>query len=504
MTGRTAPGVWALTAMAVMLLSVALLAPQLAPLSAPAPLEGQAVLQPALKRNVYVFLDRFLDRTNATTPAQILAKLDAVDAYFSEVTHGAWTFNWTLFYPTLGQPWYTVNETYAQAGASSDLTPLAEVITQAYDAGVRYPAPGTYPLVTSGLIIHAGNDGAMTANATDIWSVTTGPYCSGLATNPPNAFCLLTAIVAETDPVGVIAHELTHELERFDESGNPMGITLGHSAGALPSGMVPVDWWDPMYQGLRNPTNNASVAPGSEPSEFMAWNRMSLGLLPLSQIAVVGRGQSATVTLNDLEEATSGVQAVRIPVGNDSQSRWYYMVELRKGTSYDAYFPWLTTIFPDRMGMLVYWINVSTYGTPFQIFLMKAHPGDVTAQQALFGNCSAPCASAMSFEDAANAVNVTITATGSSAWVVRVSNAGSSSAAPPAPSGPSPPGTAPSAVTCPGVGCFLGFVNLGSWGLWLNALLVVEVAVGMTAAGIQRKRAKRARGVSGPYSRGEA
>lgn len=489
MATKSAARAGALAALAVLLLvSATLLVPRLYPSAGPGAVQDQAILQPALKRNVYVFLDRFLDRTNTTTPAQILAKLDAVNAYFSEVTHGAWTFNWTLFYPTLGQPWYTVNETYAQAGASSDLTPLADVIMTAYNAGVRYPAPGTYPLVTSGLIIHAGNDGAMTANATDIWSVTTGPYCSGMRTSPPNAFCLLTAIVAETDPVGIIAHELTHELERFDEAGNPMGITLGHSAGALPAGMVPVDWWDPMYQGLRNPTNNASVPPGSEPSEFMAWNRMSLGFLPLSQIAVVNPGQSATVTLNDLEEPTSGIQAIRIPLGNNSQSRWYYVVELRKGISYDAYFPWLTTIFPSRMGLLVYWVNVSATGTPFQIFVMKAHPGDVTAQQALFGNCSAPCVSSLAFRDATNRVNVTIASTGDSAWTVQVSNGGGADAPPPSPSGPSAPGAA-----CPAVSCFLGVVDVGSWGLFLNGTLIVGVGLGLTAMGVRRRKAKRTR-----------
>lgn len=485
-------GIWALTALVVLAVVAAsfgvgqVLAPS--PVGT-IPVQTQAVLQPALKRNVYVFLDQFLDRANTTTPAQIEAKLAAVNAYFSEVTHGAWTFNWTLFYPTLGQPWYTVNETYAQAGASSDLTPLADVVMAAYNAGVRYPAPGTYPLVTSGLIIHAGDDGAMTANATDIWSVTTGPYCSGMQTTPPNAFCLLTAIVAETDPVGVIAHELTHELQRFDENGNPMGITLGHSAGALPAGMVPVDWWDPMYQGLRNPTNNASVPPGSEPSEFMAWNRMSLGFLPLSQIAVVAHGQSASITLNNLEETTSGYQAIRIPLGNNSQSHWYYFVELRKGISYDAYFPWLTTLYPDETGMLVYWVNVSTYGTPFQIFLMKAHPGDVTAQQALFGPCSAPCVPSLTLDDPTDRVNVTITSTGDSAFVVQVNNDASGSSVP---SGPT--GTPPPTAACPALGCFLGVVDVGSWGLVLNVALLAGVSAGVAALGILRRRkGKRSR-----------
>ncbi len=84
--------------------------PPVSPSASASPGAAAAVLQPAIKRNVYVFLDRFPDRTNTTTPAQILARLAAVDAYFSAATNGAWTFNWTLFYPTLGQPWYLVNE----------------------------------------------------------------------------------------------------------------------------------------------------------------------------------------------------------------------------------------------------------------------------------------------------------------------------------------------------------------------------------------------------------
>lgn len=463
----------------------------------PSALGGFSILQPSMKRNVYVFLDQFLDRTNTTTPAEITARLDAVNAYFSAVTNGAWTFNWTLFYPALGSPWYAVNETYAQAGASSNLTPLADVIQQAYDSGVRFPAPQTYPLVPSALIIHAGDDGAMTGNTTDIWSVTTGPYCSGFHTNPPNAFCLLTAIVAETDPVGIIAHELTHELQRFDENGNPMGITLQHSAGSLPPGMLPVDWWDPMYQGLRNPTNNASIAPGTYPSEFMAWNRMSIGFLPLSQIAVVDHGQSATVTLNDLEEPATGDVAIRIPVVNASTYRSYYFVELRKGVSYDAYFPWLTSIYPNRIGLLVYWINVTQYGQPWQVFLMKAHTTDVTAQQALYGPCSSPCVSAMSFTNATTSVSLTITSTSSSAFVVQVTNAGSGSPSPvPNPGGSPPSGpttSPPPASTCPSGGCFLGFVDLGSDGWLLNAAIVAGLFVVGIAMVVRRYRRVRAR-----------
>lgn len=476
-----------MAALAVALLAAPVLAWGARPATAPpSALAETTILQPSLKRSVYVFLDRFTDRGNTTTPAEITARLDAVNAYFSAVTDGAWTFNWTLFYPALGQPWYMVNETYAQAASSSNLTPLADVVMAAYDSGVRFPAPGTYPLVPSALIIHAGDDGAMTGNTTDLWSVTTGPYCSGFRTSPPNAFCLLTAIVAETDPVGVIAHELTHELQRFDEYGDPMGITLQHSSGALPSGMVPVDWWDPMYQGLRNPTNNASIAPGTYPSEFMAWDRMSLGFLPLSQIAVVDRGRSATVTVNDLEEPTTGDVAIRIPVVNTTAYHAYYVVELRKGVSYDAYFPWLTSIYPDRTGLLVYWINVTQYGQPWQVFLIKAHATDINAQQALFGPCSAPCTASMVFADAANRVNVTIASTSSSAFVVRVNNAVSGSSIPGG-SNPTPPSG------CTGPTCFLGSGQIGDWGVLVAAILIAGTCAIATTTVVRRRRARRAR-----------
>lgn len=493
--------VWALGALvvaALVLAAVGTIQPPAPPAAGPSHALDASVAQPALKRNIYVFLDRFTDRTNTTTPAEITAKLDAVGAYFSDVSHGAWTFNWTLFYPSLGQPWYTVNETYAEAGASSNLTPLAEVIMAAYNDGARFPAPGTYPLVPSALIIHAGDDGAMTGNTTDIWSVTTGPYCSGFATNPPNAFCLLTSIVAETDPVGIIAHELTHELQRFDEFGNPMGITLGHSNGALPSGMVPVDWWDLMYQGLRNPINDAAIPKGEEPAELMAWNRMSVGLLPLSQIAVVGKGQSATVALQDLEEPTMGYQAIRIPIVNTSAYRTYYFVELRKGVSYDYYFPWLTSLYPDRIGMLVYWVNVSAYGEPFQIFLEKAHPTDVNAQQALFGPCASPCVPAMSFVDAVHGVNLTIASTSNSSFTVQVSNAVTPASPLEGPPTTSPPPSSnatqtPAAPTCPSSGCFLGVVNLGSWGMALTAAVILALGASLVGLAIIVRRERRTR-----------
>lgn len=432
-----------------------------------------------MKRNIYVFFDQFLDKANTTSPGQILPKLDAVNAYFSEVTHGAWTFNWVLFYPSLGQSWYVANETYVQAGKNPDLTPLANVIFVANQSGTILPVVPLccYPdNANSAIIFHAGNDGAMTANSTDIWSVTTGPVCSGLTTNPPNAWCFLTAIVAETDPIGVIAHEMTHELQRFDESGNPLEITLGHSTGTLPPGMVPVDWWDIMYQGLRNPTNNASIPRGTYPTEYMAWNRMSLGLLPLPQVAAVSGGRSETIALNDLEEPTSGYQAIRIPIGSNPSHHWYYFVELRKGISYDYYFPWLTNIYPDREGMLVYWVNSSIYGEPFHIFLVKAHSNDVTAQTALFGPCNTPCASSMSMYDAANNINVTITSTSSSQFLVQVNNASNQ----------------PFLLVCsnPSIQCFLGFLDFGGLGLLLNATLAFGTGFGLAILATKRRHEK--------------
>ena len=432
--------------------------------------QNSAVLQPSIKRNVYVFLDEFPDVKNSTSPTHLLSLLSQINSYFDNVTFGAWQFNWTLYYPSLGQQWYTVNETYLHAGSNSNLTPLFQVITQAYSSGSVFPTEPQccYPTNTlSALIIHAGNSSAITGRVGyDIWPVTTGPYCVG----PPGGLtCLLGSVIAETDPIGIVIYEMTHELQQFNEFGVPDGNGFPDPTGAAPSSnMIPSNW-DEMWQGLYNgnPT-------GTRPIEYSAYTRMSLGFLPLSQIAVVDKGQSTTISLNDLEEPTIGFQAIRVPIRNDTDGySYFYMIELRKGVSTDYYYPWAINQYPNRTGMLIWYFRSRMTGGTINGFLVKAHASDNTAASALFGPCTAPCVSSMSMHDPTSGIDITILSTTSSSFLIHASNRATS--------------------PCPSIWCFLGFLDFGYLGLALNGVIL---GFGIFIATLfLKRRGKRAVGI---------
>ncbi len=433
----------------------------------PATAQNQPVVQSPIKRSIYVFFDQFLDVKNSTAPDHILSQLDSINSYFSNVTFGAWQFNWTLYYPRLGQPWYTVDQTYAQAGNSGDLTPLFKVIDQAYSSGVVFPSEPQccYPTNTlSALIIHAGNSSAITGKVGhDIWPVTTGPYCVGPA---GNLTCLLGSVLAETDPIGIMIYEMTHELQQFNEFGQPDGDGFPDPTGAVPSSALILSNWDEIWQGLYN-----GNPIGTRPIEYSAYTRMSLGFLPLSQIAVVNKGQMATITLHDLEEPTASYQAVRVPIRNDTSGySYFYMIELRKGISTDYYYPWAYE-YPNRTGMLIWYFRSRMTGGTINGFLVKAHTWDTNPVTAMFGPCVSPCNPSMSMYDSANNINVTILTTTSSSYSVQVSNLRTR------------------VTTCPSVFCFLGFYDLSGFGLMLNVIFGFGASFSLAIL-VKKKRQK--------------
>jgi hypothetical protein len=430
--------------------------------------QNQTVLQPSIKRNVYVFFDEFPDVKNSTPPSHLLLLLSQINSYFNNVTFGAWQFNWTLYYPSLGQPWYMVNETYARAGSNGDLTPIFEVISQAYNSGSVFPSEPQccYPTNTlSALIIHAGNSSAITGKVGyDIWPVTTGPYCVG----PPGGLtCLLGSVIAETDPIGVIMYEMTHELQQFNEFGIADADGFPDPTGAIPSSTMIGSNWDEMWQGLYN-----GNPIGTRPIEYGSYTRMSLGFLPLSQIAVVNRGQAATVALDDLEEPTSGYQAIRVPIRNDTNGfSYFYMIELRKGVSTDYYYPWAVNQYPDRTGMLIWYFRSRMTGGTINGFIVKAHDWDTSAATALFGPCKTPCNSSMSMYDSTNNISVTIISTSNSSFQVHVNNLA----------------PLPSNQGCPNIWCFLGFFDLGYLNTALNGF-VLGLSISIAILLYQRRR----------------
>ncbi len=447
---------------------------------------NQTLFQPIHKEQVYVFLVDFLDVKNSTSPRQILYKLSQLNSFYNNNTYGTWQFNWALIYPSLSQPWYVANETYAEA--QSNLTPVWQVIPQAWSQLGPFPSMARnnngwnmFNTTNVFLIIHAGNDSSITGRSTDIWSITSGP---GYLSNGEYAYDM--SFVAENDPVGVWVYEINHQLEWFTETGKIVGCAdrvygfrcIGEGfpdpkGGVFLPGMASTSSIDLVFGGGGTPD-------GDHPSDYGAFDRMTLGF-PIN-FTIVNSGQSATIDLYDIEEHVPGNQAILIPVrtvisGGScpacNTNNYFYILEVRKAVDSDAYQQWNTGLFPNKIGLLIWYFNMSENGNGVYGYLVKAHSFDINARSAMFGPCAQSCTN-MTKNDPSNNINITILSTSNSSFIVRVNNAASQ----------------PSISVCPSLSflCFLGFLDLDQWGIFLNVILATAASFIVPALIMRRTR----------------
>jgi hypothetical protein len=126
----------------------------------------------------------------------------------------------------------------------------------------------------------------------------------------------------------VIAHEMGH------------GWGLPHSSG--PYGKVYDSAWDVMSGGNSNHTDAicriGNTDFGCYQVGTIGYHLDMLGWLPQERIVTVEQGTSATITLDALTTATSGIDhlLVKIPVANTDN---FYTVEVRSFVAYDRNLP---------------------------------------------------------------------------------------------------------------------------------------------------------------------
>src|SRR6266571_8543755 len=348
---------------------------------------------------------QFPDKRNTSSPGQILTMLSNLNNYYNEDSYGTVSLQ-TSMTPAATSSWYALPSAMTYYGAdtvSSDNQLVSDSLQAAYNAGVDL---ASYKLA---MIVHSGNDEAMTHVASDIHSFTIPGYVFNPA--PLISYKISTSVVAESDPTGVYCHEAGHLLglpdlydltRQIDPSNNFLG------------------YWDIMALGEWNPnTGNPPPLPGTYPSHHSIWSKIQLGFIPSSRIATVQAGQSANVTLQNLESPTMGNQSVKIPIAaNQDGSLTYYLVEMRAriGT-YDRYLP-----FPSDYlgaGILIYKVNESIPAGRGSVRLIDAHPGG-DLSDAPFGPCNFPCVSNNTFWDQANFVKVIVTTTTATSYSVLV------------------------------------------------------------------------------------
>ncbi|TMI31026.1 M6 family metalloprotease domain-containing protein [Candidatus Bathyarchaeota archaeon] len=350
-----------------------------------------------------VILVQFPDRTNSTSPSQISNALALLNDYYSEDSYSTVSFQYAVTPST--SAWYRMPNTMAYYGAdtaSSDNQLVQDALQATVNAGTNL---ANYKFA---MIVHAGSDEAITHVTADIHSYTIQgfPFRMGLTT-----YTISSSVVAETDPMGVYAHESGHllglpDLYDVTQQIDPANNFLGY--------------WEIMALGEWNPNNgNPLTSPGTYPSHHSAWSKIELGFIPASRIVTVNSGTSVNVTVQNLEELTSGVQAVKIPVAYDSQGRLtYYLIEMRaKLGVYDQYLPFPST-YPNA-GLLIYRVNETVPNGSGSVKLIDAHPGG-DLSDAPFGPCSSPCVSNNILSDSTNFVKVIVTTTGPTTYKITV------------------------------------------------------------------------------------
>src|SRR2546427_8096485 len=349
---------------------------------------------------------QFPDKANGTSPTQILTMLSNLNNYYSEDSFGTVSFQ-TGMTPAATSAWYTLPNTMTYYGAdtvSSDSQLVSDSLQAAYNAGVDI---ASYKFA---IVVHSGNDEAMTHVPSDIHSFTIPGYVFN--PGPLISYKISTSVVAESDPIGVFCHESGHLLglpDLYDLTGqiDPSNNFLGY--------------WEIMALGEWNPNNGNPLQPrpGTYPSHHSIWSKIQLGFVPSSRIAIVQPGQSANVTLQNLESPTIGNQSVKIPIAaNQDGFLTYYLAEMRaKIGTYDQYLPFPSD-YPGA-GILIYKVNESIPAGHGSVRLIDAHPGG-DLSDAPFGPCNSPCVSNNTFWDQANFVKVIVTTTSATSYSVLV------------------------------------------------------------------------------------
>lgn len=353
-----------------------------------------------------IVLVGFSDKTNTTSPTRIAKILSGMNNYYAEDSYGDISFA-TTFSPSATAQWYTLQQTmeyYSTNTAPIDNQLVTDSLQAAYKSGVNFH---DYKFA---IIVHAGNDEAMTHASTDIHSFTIPGYVFN--PSPLDSFQISTSVVSEADPVGVYSHEAGHlqglpDLYDLTQQIDPANNFVGY--------------WEIMALGEWNPNNGNPLQPppGTYPSEHSSWSKIRLGWISNSSIRTVYPGNLTTIPVRNLELPTSGIQAVKIPISvNSDGSLSYYLIEMRaKLGTYDQYLPFPSN-YPGA-GLLIYKVNESIAGGHGNLRLIDAHPGG-DLSDAPFGPCFSPCVSNNTFSDPSNFVKVIVTGTNSTTYTIVV------------------------------------------------------------------------------------
>ncbi|HEX9339780.1 MAG TPA: M6 family metalloprotease domain-containing protein [Thermoplasmata archaeon] len=250
----------------------------------------------------------------------------SLQAYYQEVSLGALTVQATVI-----TTWFDSVHPMADYGADSAKPPddangdIYRLVTET--VRLADPIVDFAPFDTDGdgvvdhlVIVHAG-DGQEAGGSSDlIWSHRWAVYDADPAL--PGTQTLIAdgvqifgyTMVAESSPVGVVAHEFGHDLglpDLYDTDGSSDGAGL----------------WDIMAGGSWN-----GVPAGTSPADMSAWSRIRLGWITPTSVTTALIGTSIA------QAETSGAGVFRLSIPGASPLE-YFLVENREPYGFDAALP---------------------------------------------------------------------------------------------------------------------------------------------------------------------
>lgn len=272
------------------------------------PPTGSVAQEVSGEQSIVVILVQFPDQEHTVARDEVgrIVFADMAD-YFDEVSYGK------IGLSGIVTSWYTLPHTSTYYGVPPLGSPegdrriddLIEDAIYIADSDVDF---SEYDYV---MIVHAGDDEALSGDPVDIWS--SWLYVSvrtrdGVSVNH-------ATVDAESDPLGIFAHEFGHILwlpDLYDVYGEQMFV----------------GFWGLMGAGSHN-----GDPLGSSPSHPMAWSKVQLGWINETSIAEV----SGSIFVGEVEslEKEAGVRVVKIPITEER----YYLIEVRDKIGFDEYLP---------------------------------------------------------------------------------------------------------------------------------------------------------------------
>ena len=296
--------------------------------------------------SIAVLCAEFTNQNHTKTKNEIQDTIfNRVNQYYREASYDRVTLIGTV------SRWYQMNKTTGFYGRDSSLSIddpngdgsadtwnlIQDVITAA-DPDIDF---SQYSYL---IVVHSGPGQETSGNTNDIWSCA---YIMGIWFKTRHGVSYSkAALVPEmenqgADTVGVIAHEFGHLLG-LPDLYDPYGRS--DYTGR----------WELYGRGLWN-----GNPPGSTPAGMFAWEKIRLGWISDSQIAVVPIGVFRNITLGPIEQNATTL-VVKIPIIDQT----YYLMELRQRIGFDIGLP--------DIGLLFTYVDGTT-GGPGSVRVINAN-----------------------------------------------------------------------------------------------------------------------------------